>query len=290
MQSVFIVTDLEGTAGVVSFAEQSYPDGRYFDAAKRLATAEVNAAVEGLLAAGVEDILVWDGHGAGGLIYEELHEAVRLLHGRPLPPWSRLEGVIRRYEAVAMIGQHAMAGTLTGNQNHTQNSRTVDYYRLNGRPIGEIAQIALYFGALGLPLIFLSGDADACHEAEALVPGIVTVAVKEGVGRGAAISLSAAHRRSRRAAERLADPAPRLARPLRAGEALLSHRSGRRSRRPARGRTRGQPDRAFARRRHSGYHLSLKTISIFPKGATLENRSACLHRQRRHSSVHRLLS
>ena len=161
MKSVFIVTDLEGTAGVVSFAEQSYPDGRYFDAAKRLATAEVNAAVEGLLAAGVEDILVWDGHGAGGLIFEELHEAVRLLHGRPMPPWSRLESVIRRYEAVAMIGQHAMAGTLTGNQNHTQNSRTVDYYKLNGRPIGEIAQVALYFGALGLPLIFLSGDADA---------------------------------------------------------------------------------------------------------------------------------
>ncbi len=90
-----------------------------------------------------------------------------------------------------MIGQHAMAGTLTGNQNHTQNSRAIDYYKLNGRLIGETAQIALYFGALGLPLIFLSGDADACHEAEALVPRLVTAAVKEGVGRGAAVSLSA---------------------------------------------------------------------------------------------------
>jgi len=191
MKSIFIVTDLEGTAGVVSFADQSYPDGRYYDAAKKLATAEVNAAVDGLLAAGVAEILIWDGHGAGGLVFEELHPAARLLHGRPMPPWSRLEHVIRRYDAVAMIGQHALAGTATGNQNHTQNSRTVDYYKLNGRPIGETAQIALYFGALGLPLIFLSGDADACREAEALVPGIITAAVKEGVGRGAAISLSA---------------------------------------------------------------------------------------------------
>jgi D-amino peptidase len=197
MKSIFIVTDLEGTAGVVSFADQSAADGRYYDAAKKLATAEVNTAVEGLLAAGVEDILVWDGHGAGGIAFEELHPAARLLHGRPMPPWSRLEHVIRRCEAVAMIGQHAMAGVITGNQNHTQNSRTVDYYKLNGRPIGETAQIALYFGALGLPLIFLSGDADACREAEALVPGIVTVAVKEGVGRGAAISLSAAAARGR---------------------------------------------------------------------------------------------
>jgi len=191
MKSVFMVTDLEGVAGVVSFAEQSYPDGRYYDAAKRLATAEINAAVEGLLEADIEDILIWDGHGAGGLVFEELHPAAKLLHGRPMPPWSRLEAVICRYEAVVMIGQHAMAGTLTGNQNHTQNSRTVDYYKLNGKPIGETAQIALYFGALGLPLIFLSGDADACREAEALVPGIGTATVKEGLGRGAAISLSA---------------------------------------------------------------------------------------------------
>ena len=141
-----------------------------------------------------------------------------------MPPWSRLEGVICRYEAVVMIGQHAMAGTLTGNQNHTQsephqNSRAIDYYKLNGRPIGETAQIALYFGALGLPLIFLSGDADACREAEELVPGIGTAAVKEGVGRGAAISLSAVAARrliregitGRRAADDRSDPAAGLA-------------------------------------------------------------------------------
>jgi D-amino peptidase len=197
MKSVFIVTDLEGTAGVVSFADQSASDGRYYDAAKKLATAELNAAIDGLQDTGVEEVLVWDGHGAGGITFEDLHPAAKLLHGRPMPPWSRLQHVIERYEAVAMIGQHALAGTATGNQNHTQNSRTVDYYKLNGRPIGETAQIALYFGALGLPLFFLSGDADACREAEALVPGMVTVAVKEGVGRGAAISLSADEARRR---------------------------------------------------------------------------------------------
>jgi D-amino peptidase len=98
-----------------------------------------------------------------------------------------------------MIGQHAMAGVLTSNQGHTQSSRAVDYYRLNGKPIGEIAQFALYFGGLGLPLIFLSGELDACAEVEQLVPGIVTVSVQQGVGRGAAISLAApeAHRRIR---------------------------------------------------------------------------------------------
>ena len=76
MKNVFMVTDLEGVAGVVSFADQSYPDGRYYDAAKKLATAEVNAAVDGCLEAGMEDILIWDGHGAGGHLSLALGRAI----------------------------------------------------------------------------------------------------------------------------------------------------------------------------------------------------------------------
>jgi len=191
MKKIFMVTDMEGVAGITSFTDQSFADGRYYDAGKKLVTAEVNAAVDGLLEAGVEDVLVWDGHGAGGITFEDLHPAAKLLHGRPSPPWSRINQVIQRYEACVIIGQHAMAGVVTGNQNHTQSSRTIDYYKLNGQMIGEIAQVALYFGGWGLPLIFLSGELDACREAEALIPGIGTAAVKEGLGRGSAISLSA---------------------------------------------------------------------------------------------------
>jgi D-amino peptidase len=196
---ICMMTDLEGVAGVVSFTEQSYPDAKYYEAAKKLLTAEVNAAVEGLLEAGVDDVLVVDGHGSGGIVYEALHPAARLMHGRPLAPASVRSPIVATYDACMMIGQHAMAGTVDGNQNHTQSSRTIDYYTLNGRPIGEIAQFALYCGALGLPMILLSGDDAACREAEALVPGITTVPVKQGLSRGSAISLSApeAHRRIR---------------------------------------------------------------------------------------------
>jgi len=188
---VFMVTDMEGVAGVVPFEQQSYPDGKYYEQAKKLETAEVNAAVDGLLAGGAEEILVWDGHGAGGIDFETLHPAAKLLHGRPSPPWSRLDQVIAGYDLCVMIGQHARAGIVTGNQNHTQSSRTIDYYKLNGKEIGEIGQIALYFGSFGIPLIFLSGEEDACHEVTDLIDGIATVAVKQGLGRGSAISLSA---------------------------------------------------------------------------------------------------
>jgi D-amino peptidase len=188
---VLMMTDLEGVAGVVSFADHAEPSGRYYEASRKLLTAEVNAAVEGLLEVGVEEVLVIDGHGPGGISFEDLHEAAKLLHGRPLVPWSHLYPIISQYDATVMIGQHAMAGTPTGNLNHTQSHRTIDYYRLNGKPIGEIAQWALFCGALGVPLIFLSGDEAACREAEALIPTITTVAVKKGLGMYSAISLPA---------------------------------------------------------------------------------------------------
>ncbi|SVC79427.1 uncharacterized protein METZ01_LOCUS332281, partial [marine metagenome] len=53
MMKIFMCTDIEGIAGVVSFPDQSYEGGKYHDQAKRLATREVNAAVDGLLDAGV---------------------------------------------------------------------------------------------------------------------------------------------------------------------------------------------------------------------------------------------
>jgi D-amino peptidase len=196
MRSIYMMTDLEGVAGVVSFEDQAFATGRYYDQAKRLVTAEVNAAVEGLLDAGVEDVLICDGHGAGGIWFEDIHPKAKLLHGRPITI-QQLFAPLADYEAVVMIGQHAMAGVPTSNQNHTQSSQTIDYMKLNGQLIGEIAQFALYSGALGKPMIYLSGEIDACKEAEALIPGITTTSVKQGLGRGAAISLSASEARSR---------------------------------------------------------------------------------------------
>jgi len=194
---VLVCTDIEGVAGVVSFETHSYPEGKYFESCKKLLTQEVNAAVDGMVESGVEEILVLDGHGPGGIVFEELHPAARLLHGRPLAPWSVLAGVMKEYDVGIMIGQHAMAGVVDGNLAHTQSSKAIDSYVLNGRPIGEIAQFALHIGALGLPMIFLSGDEAACREAEALIPGITTVSVKRGLSRNSAISLSAAAAREK---------------------------------------------------------------------------------------------
>ncbi|HET6486721.1 MAG TPA: M55 family metallopeptidase [Spirochaetia bacterium] len=185
----FVMTDLEGVAGVVSFEEQTRPDTRYGEQAKRLLTAEVNSCVQGLREAGVTDVVVLDGHGDGGIVYEEIHPEARLIHGKPLAEeWrNQMEGM----DVAVIVGQHAMAGVPDGNLNHTQDSRSITYFTLNGRLIGETAQFALFAGSYGVPLIFLSGDEAACREAQELIPGVTTAAVKKGLGRNSAVSVSA---------------------------------------------------------------------------------------------------
>ena len=196
---VVICTDIEGVAGVVDFPTQAYGDGKYYEEAKKLLTAEVNAAVDALVEEGIDDIIVNDGHGPGGIHFPSLHPAAKLAHGRPMAPRYIRNEIFREYDVTMMIGQHAMMGVQDANLNHTQNSRIIEWYKLNGRLIGEIAQWSLASGALGLPMIFLSGDEAACREAEELIPGITTAAVKKGLSRSYAISLSQveSHRRIR---------------------------------------------------------------------------------------------
>ena len=187
---LYVQTDLEGVAGVVSFDEHTGPAGRYYDMARRLLSGEINAAIDGALAAGVTDVVVNDGHGPGGIDYETIHDDAALRQGRPRKSPGGDKAFYETFDVTCIIGQHAMEGTADGNLNHTQSSRTVDSYKLNGEAIGEIAQWALCAGACGLPMILLSGDHAACREAKALIPGITTAAVKQGITRGAAISLS----------------------------------------------------------------------------------------------------
>ncbi len=126
----------------------------------------------------------------GGICFEKLHEKAQLIHGG----FSKIEQLldpVSACDAAMMIGQHAMAGIKEANLNHTQSDKTIEFYKLNGKKIGEISQFFLYAGTFDVPVIFLSGDEAACNEAKDLVPEISTVSVKQGLGRNCAISLSA---------------------------------------------------------------------------------------------------
>lgn len=200
-QRILIVTDLEGAGGVNDADEQLLPGQRRYVESQRILTGEVNAAVEGALAAGAAEIAIWDGHdGSRTLSIESIHEKARLIQGKPTPANYYMSD--HAYDGVIFIGQHPKAGTKGGVLAHTQ-SFSVRRITINGQEVGELGQVAAIAGHFGIPVIMLAGDEAACAEMKELQPQAVTVAVKRLVGKSSTSSVSHAEARTliRRAAQ-----------------------------------------------------------------------------------------
>ena len=186
---IYVVCDLEGVAGVIDFSQQCQWDASkgyyapYLDQARRLATLELNALVEGALEGGASEIIAWDGHGnfPGGLDVELLHPECRLVIGAGD---GGPQGLDNSYAGLFLLGLHARAGTPGGVLAHSFWGLVAGYY-VNDMPVGEIWMNTYIAGLSGVPLVFLSGDRAAAQEAQALVPGVETVVVKEGIAEGA---------------------------------------------------------------------------------------------------------
>lgn len=176
---VFIMTDMEGVAGVLDSENWCLLESRYYEPGKELLTREVNAAVEGFVAGGAEEILVADGHGWGGISPSLLHPAAEMVRNWPGGNPHPFTMDDRPFDVAAWIGQHPKAGTIGGHLCHTGNMGVRDL-SINGVSVGEFGQLVFCAGELGIRAIFGSGCEAFTKEAKALVPGIETVAVKRG--------------------------------------------------------------------------------------------------------------
>ena len=184
---IFVLCDLEGTAGVVDFQTQTYDGTRYNEQAKCLATLEINALVDGALEGGATDVIVLDGHGSGGISIEHIHHEARVIFGRPRGSvWEM--GLT--FDAQFLYGHHAMDNTPEGVLCHSWSSRSIANCWLNDELIGEIGLNAAHAGEVGVPTVFVSGDRAAVDEARRYVPEIESVVVKEGLSRTGALTLS----------------------------------------------------------------------------------------------------
>lgn len=183
-KTVLIITDAEGVAGICRQEQVASPNAELCE----LLTGEINAAVEGFLAGGAEEVTVWDGHnGSNTLSLTSLHAKAKLIIG-----WTGVSMTLdRKYAGVALIGQHSMANTQKGIMSHSYSSLGIQNMRLNGKPIGEIGMISALAGHFQTPVILLSGDRAAVEEMRIYSPQAETVAVKEGLGRYNCISLPA---------------------------------------------------------------------------------------------------
>lgn len=184
---VLILTDMEGVGGVMTSLQSHTnrtPGNEHFhlhQEARRLLTGEVNAAVQGALDGGATEVVVWDGHSSGfNFIVEDLHPGAEYCIGGGYRQWFPVDA---SFDAYAMVGFHAMAGTPNAVLEHTQ-SYDVHFYSVNGVEMGEIGQAAVLTGLYDVPAIFISSDDAGCAEAKQLLGDhIVAVSVKSGLGR-----------------------------------------------------------------------------------------------------------
>jgi len=182
---IYVVCDLEGVAGVIDHHQQCSWDvsrewfARYYEQARRLATLELNALVEGALEGGATEVVAWDGHGnfPGGLDVELLHPECKLVMGAGD---GGPEGLDSSFDALFQCGLHAMAGTERAVMAHSFWGSIAGYW-VNDVPVGEIWMNCYVAGEQGVPFVFLSGDRAAAEEAQALVPDVEVAIVKEGL-------------------------------------------------------------------------------------------------------------
>jgi D-amino peptidase len=184
---LYIMTDLEGVAGVLNFQEWTGPGKPYYGLAREFLTLELNAAIDGFFEGGATEILVVDGHGPGAINIDQLDPRVEYLRGWGDGPWPLM--LDETFDAVGCVGQHAKAGTPYAHLAHTQSTGYLDL-SINGISIGEFGQLSMCASELGVRVIFGSGDEAFTKEAQALVPGIETVAVKRGVRSGTGDNLT----------------------------------------------------------------------------------------------------
>jgi len=179
---VYISTDLEGISGITVWDQTRDRTTQLYQQARHLLTAEINAAVEGCIEGGADEIVVLDGHGGGfNVVPEEIHPGATWVTG-PGRPASHC-GLDESVDAAMLVGYHAMAGTPGAVLAHTQSSKSGNRYWYNGRESGEIAQSAVICGCYGVPVVLVTGDEATCAEAhDFLGEAVVTVAVKKGLG------------------------------------------------------------------------------------------------------------
>lgn len=187
---IMIQTDFEGVTGVVNFNE-IYPGHEHFDRNCKILTREVNAAIEGAVAAGATEIVVRDGH-AGNINVDPvlLDKRARLTRGRlPGTAHTMVLGIDSTFDALLFIGAHARAGVQNGTLSHTMSLDVLDF-RINDKPLFEAAYNSLYAGLFGVPVVFLAGDDAACREAIENFGVVDTVVTKYSYGRTCAMSKS----------------------------------------------------------------------------------------------------
>lgn len=182
---VVITSDLEGVTGVDDYRMVIRSNTELYHQACVNLTEDINAAVRGLKRAGVDEILIIDGHGGGkppNVLDDRVEAGAQVVReGSPYDVFRQ------ELDAGLMVGAHAMAGTRDGFMSHTTSGMTSMV--VHGQSIGETEKVGWLAEFHGVPQVMVTGDAALVREVNHFFPGIETVMVKTAEDRATAESL-----------------------------------------------------------------------------------------------------
>ena len=154
---VYVSADIEGIAGVTHSDETEIGKPGY-------------EACEGAAQAGAREILVKDAHDTGrNLTPADLPPGTELHRGWASHPLAMVEGLDPSFAGLLLVGYHAPAGSVGSPLAHTLSPQ-LHAVTINDRPASELLLVAHSAAYVGVPLLFVSGDAETCAEAQRLNP------------------------------------------------------------------------------------------------------------------------
>src|ERR1700678_3948044 len=169
---------MEGVAGIVDWS-QCRPPGTPYEEGRRLLLGEVNAAIDGGMAAGATEIICNDSHGTmNNLDPSALHGQAVYVSGRHKPMYM-MQGLDASADAVFLVGYHGSISGESSVLSHTYNPQVISHVELNGHRVGESGINALVALAHGVPVALITGDQHTMAEADPFLAGAERVEVKE---------------------------------------------------------------------------------------------------------------
>jgi D-amino peptidase len=186
---IYISVDMEGIAGVVT-ADQLGPAGFEYERFRHFMTNETLAAVRAAKESEATEIVVSDSHGNGeSLLIDEFPKDVRIIRSWPRHG-GMMAGLDQSFDAALFVGYHASTTNVRGVRAHTFSSAHLTRVTLNGNAVTEGEFNASFAGALGVPVIFASGDDAAMEELKSRLGNIETVVTKKSLSFHSAETLT----------------------------------------------------------------------------------------------------
>ena len=191
---VYLSFDFEGVAGIVDW-EQCREGGAGYELGCRLMLGEVNAAIDGAVAGGADEIVLNDSHSTmRNLDPDALAHNVSYVSGRHKQLYMMQE-LDSTYDVIFFVGYHGSISGPTSTLSHTYNPEVFSAAWVNGVEVGESGINALVADHFAVPIGLVTGDSVTQEQTAPFAAKAVQVVTKRSDSRFSAKNLHPAEAR-----------------------------------------------------------------------------------------------